>query len=92
MSDLEDSLATEKVRSSDLETSFDEFKSKTAGEKADMEGTISSLQESNTDLGALLESKSTQLSLLTEKSSGLEQSVADLTEKLASTNFQVIFY
>ena len=90
MSDLEDSLATEKARSSELVSSFDELKSKTAGEKADMEGTISSLQESNTELGALLESKSTQLSQLTEKSSALEESVADLTERLASTNFQVI--
>ena len=90
VSDLEDSLATEKARSSELVSSFDELKSKTAGEKADMEGTISSLQESNTELGALLESKSTQLSQLTEKSSALEESVADLTERLASTNFQVI--
>lgn len=89
VSDLEDSLATEKARSSELESSFEELKSKTAGEKADMEGTISSLQESNTDLSALLESKSTQLNQLTEKSSALEQSVADLTEMLASTNFQL---
>ena len=90
VSDLEDSLATEKDRSSELESSIEELKSKTAAEKADMEGTISSLQESNTELGALLESKSTQLSQLTEKSSALEESVADLTERLASTNFQVI--
>ena len=92
VSDLEDSLATEKARSSELESSFEELKSKTAAEKADMEGTISSLQESNTELGALLGSKSTQLSQLTEKSSVLEESVADLTERLASTNFQVILF
>ena len=92
VSDLEDSLATEKARSSELESSFEELKSKTAGQKADMEGTISSLQESNTDLSALLETKSTQLSQLTEKSSVLEESVTDLTERLASTNFQVILF
>jgi len=72
-----------------LESSFEELKSKTAGEKAEMEGTISSLQESNTDLSALLETKSTQLIQLTEKSSAFEESVADLTERLASTNFQL---
>ena len=89
IADLEAQISSETKRFAILEEKFNQLQSSSAADKREMEDTVSALQDGNSDLSTQLEAKRLLLEDLSSKNAELERSASDLTDQLASTNFQL---